>query len=181
MELEIPKQSLGEIIFWSVNDISPIARKVLLHHLPDTRPLHVFGDILLRLHDQDLQNLLCIEKAHFALLAELTSNWDDAQPKSKFADEKSKLGRALVAAYAEYLERVDFKKMVHCYACGGECPIFPPQQFRHLRWIEVAGSSCQACSKANQKAHRLLHRSTLVLMTWAFSLRSARPDQVLHE
>ena len=63
-----------------------------------------------------------------------------------------------------------------------KCPWVPraDPQLRDLLWLETAGATCLAWTTIGDGS-QWLHESTLPCLVWAFSMRFAEPDGILHE
>ena len=85
-------------------------------------------------------------------------------------------------AMSKHLDKCEFSDVSYCEFHCQDCPWHPRAvaELADLLWIEVAGSTCIAWSVMGTATH-WLHESTLPCLVWAYSLRFAEPDAVLHE
>ena len=88
----------------------------------------------------------------------------------------------MLLAMCEYLDMVYFKDTVACRTHGKECCWNPrfDAELADLSWLEIAGSTCVAWSGMGS-GDAWLHSSTLPCLVWAYSLRYAQPDAIIHE
>ena len=68
---------IGKVTCYSATEIDPSARDLLAAHKPETRPLHIFGDIKDRLWNQDRRQVTAIVNQHNEQLDEYDAWLED--------------------------------------------------------------------------------------------------------
>jgi hypothetical protein len=117
------------IVYYSACDSSESARQALLSHSPRTRPEHVFGDMLERVPDRELQELKALEQTTLGM-------WEHAKEevrlggmtKKELADYCESFGQEYVEQILDILAGVEFKLQAYCYAHDCLCFLSPRHQ-----------------------------------------------------
>ena len=110
--------------------------------------------------------------------------WKDVQEEQKLgtvAVKDAKVSREILSE--EYLRKllpvfadIEFHDELHCYIHRKRCPVSPRQAgFVDQVWSEGAGNTCCPWSRMPGSS-KWLDESTLVCLTWIFSLRFYQPD-----
>ena len=95
---------------------------------------------------------------------------------------RRRLGNELVQRLSDHLDACEFEMEAFCVKHGRNCCWTPRAEdgLKNFFWVEIAGSTCVAWSTAGSLAG-WLHPSTLPCLVWAYSMRFAEPDAILHE
>ena len=174
----VPKQA---VTCYSACDNSREAQTAIQAHKPETRPRHLFIDLLDRVPGPDLRRLRAEEEKYLTL-------WQDT--KNEFVsgnisgEAKMDWHRRLTSQYIFELHSifgtVEFLPDAPCLIHGCRCPVSPRAEEPNTLWFEAAGSTCTAFSKMGSQ-DQWLHPPALVFFAWLYAMRYYEPDGIFHE
>ena len=103
-------------------------------------------------------------------------------PTSVVDSEHEELSDEYLGRLVELLEGVEFLEEGWCTVHEQMCPYSPrlDEALRDCLWIDGAGSTCVAWSRAGKRGG-LLHPSCLVMCAWILHRRFSQPDLIVHE
>ena len=180
----------GKLVLWSACDILPVCEKIACHHVPRSKPLHYFPNILDRLPDRVLEKLVKVETTALAKFQKLKRAYKgdiDFAPtisKVEFEAGKKDMGIAYAKKLKRILQRTVFKRTSWCSFHETECPVSPREcpnlSLKRMRWVEVAGTTC--CPWASIGSHNhMMDKATLPCLTWIYASKYYEPDDIVHE
>lgn len=187
-----------QIAMFSAADTDSLCRRLLLSHPSDSQPLHVFGDVLDRLPPDVLAQCKALESAKLGeyercqgASGRAGSQGDGATRSTSTRDlaadklkrKKVELGRALLTGLMDILSTASFAETAWCYRHNQYCLLHPRsnEELVGRLHIEIAGPCCPPWTTMNAKQDKWLSTATLPALVWAYSVRFAAPDLVIHE
>ena len=101
-------------------------------------------------------------------------------PKTK--PPQQEIHTEYLAAMDKCLSGVMFKDTAFCHVHGEQCALTPraTKRWRSCLWLDAAGSTCVAWSRAGKGAGHC-HESSAVMLTWLAHRKYMQPDLVVHE
>ena len=176
----------SSVVLYSTTESAPLPCNMVQVHAQC--PTHSFGDVRCRLYEWDRKSL---EDTEDQMLESYTALQDELALKNvtdkQFAEESKVLGASYFDALCDYLGGVQFQEYVDCSTHNCKCPVSPRiglkgTPFEYAMWEESAGVTCVAWStNVSKKSPGFLHRSTLTMLTWAFSIRFYEADTIVME
>eukprot|EP00971_Amphidinium_carterae_P008542 168564-Amphidinium_carterae.2 len=105
------------------NDLNPHCRCVLVNHADRSRPQHVQGNMQERVKQSVLERM----RQKFSKLTDEVSG-AGGRMSSVDKDAVKALGREFLDACMQILKEPGcWNDCVHCYVCGKDCPVYPPE------------------------------------------------------
>ena len=153
-------------------------------HKKDSRPRHIFSDIMDRMHAADYEQVCAIEGQWFGKFNVLKQQFKDGMDKAAFLEKRADMEHRFLEQLHEELSQMEFQLRCFCNVHEQQCPITPrlEQEYSGEYWCEVAGSPCQSYSRMNKSLDgKWLVPQTKVLLCWAYSTRFYEPDSIFHE
>lgn len=185
---EYEQDFMRNLHIYSAWEIDEDKRKVLLGHRKESKPQHVFGDILDMVPDEERAKCQAVMDDVMTRFKELKKQYTGDQMKipaismQEFNGKKVALTEELLQSLDEILEQVTFKENAYCFKCQHDCPISPRSCPRHrmARWIEVGGHTCDPWT-AMGSGGGFCDNATLPAMVWMHAARYFEPDDILME
>ncbi len=178
---------------FSATDCAALCRKALLAHSSCSRAEHVFANVLDLVPEPALQECSAVVRAKLAEWEALVQEAQQAETGEKrkrhevmkqedLRVEKQRLGEELFDGLCSLLDNVEFVGDAHCVAHSQKCPVNPraDPNLEKAFWMECAGPPCTAWSRFGARGG-WLDQTALPCLAWAFWIRFARPDAVVHE
>ena len=134
-------ESIKGIFNYSAADCCGNARQTLLSHRLESRPEHIFGDVLCRLCEQDEQKMRC-EMAKLEAEQVAADGWRDTSQ-----------GRCLVETVRSMLDSATFQEEAFCYVHKRKCRLKPSHSLPSWTYplhLEIAGITCTPWSPMNK-------------------------------
>lgn len=183
---EFARQNPGmpcNVVFYSACDVAPEARQCLLAHGRQSRPRHVFGDLLDRLYPTDKEELdIIVDQCIRGWHRYLEGAQEGQRPKAEIMAEKKRLGSEMRGLLLAFLSEVEFRPDSFCYVHEQRCPLDPKDDWWLKDWfhIEVAGNTCTPWSTIGQLGG-WLSPCTLPVAVWATHQRFLGTNAVVNE
>ena len=169
------------VVNFSAADHAKGPLQVLLHgHAEDTKPLHVFGNILFRLPKSVRSEVMQLQKQKMKEYSDVEKSHGKAHKRCKFA--KRRLGVELRDGICRLLQNCEFEQEAYCHRHRQKCPINPRlmPEYENAIWVEVAGSECKPWTQMGGQGD-WLHATTATCLTWVYWNKFFAPDVLLHE
>lgn len=173
----------GKVVCYFATENWAGAQQALLGHSEESRPLHMFVDVLDRLFDVDRWRLQsAVEQKLEALQCAKVELALGHYTKPEFEQEKKTLEAQLVAFLLDAFKSIEFQERAYCMACDAQCPLSPRSdpEFSGCFWTEASGSVCTSWSSFGSNG-QWLSINTLSTLVWFHSTKFYEPDLVLHE
>lgn len=181
---ELTEDEYKPFVCWSATDIGSLQQKCIAAHPQASRPRHRFSDVFDRLLPCDRDVLSSIENDVLRRSEEDKQKHEDGMlTKCGLLKRQNKLGEELLDRLCSHLEGCEFAETSWCSECNQQCNYSPrfDASLSSSFWCEAGGHNCFPFSKMNQKQSQWLDASTLLLLTWIYSLRFFEPDLILTE
>jgi hypothetical protein len=170
-----------DVLLWRASDVLPSRRKMLRSGGAGIQPLHIFGDVLMRvsrLTRSRLRGVLESTEADFnAVVGEIQST-----EELKLAAEE--LGKTMMNKLIEVMKKQSFDlgRLAWCYRCKRLCRVHGPLPCDAAAAVHVAvaGTTCTSWSSMGSKI-RWLASSALPFVVWAFETLAWGPHCIIHE
>ena len=159
---------------YSASDILAESHEALRKHRPESRPQHIFGDIVQRLARED-------EKAARAFVEEQLSCHDGEEMSS---EEIERRGLQLVKGLRKILSKAQFQERMPCLIHTHDCCLSPrsKEELRNLKHIEIGGVTCTPWSSMNRgRFRRWFHEQTLPALTYIQNMLALQPSLLIVE
>ena len=181
--------NFAPVVVHAACDLLRESHTALENHEPQSRPRHMFRNVLDRLFPEDKQHLILLQNKCLKEGKQVRNNLREAMQRQGIESKQvvriatKRIGDRMFAQMCKFLDKVEFRDVSECTVHPGcDCPWIPraDESIANRLWIEAAGSTCVAWS-AMGSGKNWLHESTLPCLVWAYSMRFAEPDGVLHE
>ena len=182
--LGIDEEDATPTIRYSATEVGSVQQSIILES--NDPPLHLFGNVLERLMDEDRSYCMAKQRKMLAAYLALKTEFQLLnKSKRQLAAEVEALGAQYVGELKDKVSMASFKEMVWCEVCKDLCYVSPrqglPEELRFRDWVEVAGSSCVSWTHVLQTTGGFCSKSTLPMLVWSYSERFYQPDMVVHE
>ena len=169
----------------AANEYAPHAQEVLVAHSGAWAPRHVFGDLCFPVPIDLQEKWRRMLKAARRKVDEICEvlHGEGRCSSTQRARLVERAGEHFVGVVLADLNKLTFCRDMkqYCFKCKKFCPRFPSaSSICDGLLVDISGSTCVGFSKAGSR-WAWLDDSAVPFMVWAWTMKSVRPQLILHE